>query len=397
MIYDYIIVGGGIAGLYANYLLSNGLTKDKIKYKCLLLEKNDYLGGRMKSYNFYKTNIKLGAGIADDRCLTLFKLLDKLKLKYIKYPFIKHFLFYKKNNRNFNINHSVDLLDAKIKKLIATKHDDIKYLSVKDFIIKYFGFEFFRLFALYSDYYDYFNSDIRYYQKHYDITENKTDDDSIFSVNWDDLIKKLTVGNEINNFTVDKVVKEDNIFIINDLHHCNNIIFALTQKTLDHINKNYNLFDLTYSSHVNFIPFVRIYSYHKDGYSSEQIKGYTITDTRLQKIIPINDKVIMISYCDNFNAEYWYELFKLDDKKLFIKKIKKELKKLKIKLEINDFHFVYWHEGVPYFNPTKEQNVVDLIFKLQHPTDNISVVGDFVSLRHGLVDGALQSVEKILL
>ncbi len=35
--YDYIIVGGGSAGLYANYLLTH-------KYKTLLLEKNNYFG-----------------------------------------------------------------------------------------------------------------------------------------------------------------------------------------------------------------------------------------------------------------------------------------------------------------------------------------------------------------
>ena len=34
MSYDYVIIGGGIAGLYANYLLTNK------KQKCIVLEKN---------------------------------------------------------------------------------------------------------------------------------------------------------------------------------------------------------------------------------------------------------------------------------------------------------------------------------------------------------------------
>ena len=39
MIYDYIVIGGGIGGLYANYKLL------KNDYNGLLLEKNDVFGG----------------------------------------------------------------------------------------------------------------------------------------------------------------------------------------------------------------------------------------------------------------------------------------------------------------------------------------------------------------
>ena len=52
MIYDYIIIGGGIGGLYANYLL----TKNN---NCLLLERNEYFGGRAFEMDFHGTFIKL--------------------------------------------------------------------------------------------------------------------------------------------------------------------------------------------------------------------------------------------------------------------------------------------------------------------------------------------------
>ena len=57
--YDYIIIGGGIAGLYANYKLYNTGTG-------LLLERNSYFGGRAYEIDFHGTLIKLGAGIMAD-------------------------------------------------------------------------------------------------------------------------------------------------------------------------------------------------------------------------------------------------------------------------------------------------------------------------------------------
>jgi len=39
MIYDYVIIGGGLAGVYCAYKLSS-------RYKILLIEKESQLGGR---------------------------------------------------------------------------------------------------------------------------------------------------------------------------------------------------------------------------------------------------------------------------------------------------------------------------------------------------------------
>ena len=52
MIYDYIIIGAGIGGLYNAYLLNQN-------YTVLVLEKNDYIGGRIKEVKFHNTIVKL--------------------------------------------------------------------------------------------------------------------------------------------------------------------------------------------------------------------------------------------------------------------------------------------------------------------------------------------------
>ena len=67
--YDYIIIGGGISGLYMNYLLTD-------KYKTLLLEKNNYFGGRALNINFHGNIIRLGAGIGAPHNKSLLKFTN---------------------------------------------------------------------------------------------------------------------------------------------------------------------------------------------------------------------------------------------------------------------------------------------------------------------------------
>ena len=77
---DYIIIGGGISGLYAAY---NIIKKYNNTKKILILEKNKNIGGRMNVYNFCGTNVNTGAGIGrTKKDYLLIKLLDDLKIKY---------------------------------------------------------------------------------------------------------------------------------------------------------------------------------------------------------------------------------------------------------------------------------------------------------------------------
>ena len=59
--YDIVIIGGGISGLYLQNLLLN-----KTKKSVILLEKNPYLGGRVHTYKVKVNNtnyvMEAGAG-----------------------------------------------------------------------------------------------------------------------------------------------------------------------------------------------------------------------------------------------------------------------------------------------------------------------------------------------
>ena len=74
-IYDLIIVGGGVSGLYVNY---NFLKSNKNK-KTLLIESKSDLGGRIKYNKQY--HFESGAARFTDKHIYLNNLIKELKLK----------------------------------------------------------------------------------------------------------------------------------------------------------------------------------------------------------------------------------------------------------------------------------------------------------------------------
>jgi UDP-galactopyranose mutase len=126
--YDYIIIGGGISGLYLNYLLTTN-------NKTLLLEKNNYFGGRAFDVKFHDLNIKLGAGIAELHNKHLLKVLKKLKIKSPKFDGSINVI----SNEKVNINKMINDIKKTYK---ITPYEKIKNMSVSDFIIKYFWSKF---------------------------------------------------------------------------------------------------------------------------------------------------------------------------------------------------------------------------------------------------------------
>ena len=79
MIHDYIIVGAGVAGLYAGYKLSKKYPRKNI----LILEANNKhgLGGRAGNDTFYGTSVVTGAGVGrKDKDDLLIRLLKELHI-----------------------------------------------------------------------------------------------------------------------------------------------------------------------------------------------------------------------------------------------------------------------------------------------------------------------------
>lgn len=80
-VYDIIIAGGGVSALYISYKLKKIFPKINI----LILEKNDYLGGRIKSYEIAGKSVDLGALRIPDSALLTLKLIKDLNIEIKKF------------------------------------------------------------------------------------------------------------------------------------------------------------------------------------------------------------------------------------------------------------------------------------------------------------------------
>jgi protoporphyrinogen oxidase len=385
--YDYIIIGGGISGLYLNYLL----TKNN---KTLLLEKNNYFGGRALDIKFHDSYIKLGAGIAELHNKHLLKVLKKLKIKSPKFDGSINVI----SKEKVNINKMI----VKIKYMYKSKSFDIiKHMSVSEFIIKYLGQNFFNQYSKYIEYTDFFDSSIESYIKYYNINDHKQSDYVIIYVDWmlliNTLIKHIKKYNQLKkNYEVTQIKfnKETDTYIINNTYETKNIVFATTIKSLSNIIKKSSLpININYNDYIGYVPFIRIYTYHKNGHNINAPR-YNIVNNKLHKVLLLNDKILMVSYSDNANALYWYKF--MNNKKELINKIKISLKEIfNQDVEIDDINIAFWEEGVHYYKPKSGLKVKEIIKKLSNPHDNIYVCGEMLSTKQGWVEGAIQSADDI--
>lgn len=145
MTYDYIIVGGGLSGLY----ICSRLLKLDSSYKVLLLESNDRLGGRCETVKFKDTDNKIiqyeagGARFSYNhkRVLNLLTELgllgDKIKIgnttDFITYP--EH--LYDKYKTEFT---SFDSIISRIKYILAKEHvseTELRNTTLHKAIVKY--------------------------------------------------------------------------------------------------------------------------------------------------------------------------------------------------------------------------------------------------------------------
>jgi len=383
-IYEYIVIGGGISGLYANYRL----TKEK-NLNGILLEKENDLGGRALEVKFHETLIKLGAGIFTKENKHLMSLLLKLNIKPNYFYSDKYSLL----GYDFNMNNAIKLI---IKKYNDEK-DEIKKLKLntKQFIKKYFGKEFTKKFIENCEYRDFLKSEPEYFIKFYKITDMSHDKEQVGIINWIDLINHLKLNNCIINSQVLRITKYNNIFKIftnSNIYYTHKIYFALTLKPLDRLISK--LINFRYSNFIGSIPFVRIYTWHKKPYDQTKIKHYNLVKNQLQKIVKINSNILMASYSDNLDAKYWKSILN-KNKKFQINKVQNKLSQLNINInKVDDIESCYWDEGVHYYKPFL--SLSKLIKKLSNPSKNIYVIGEIVSKKHGWVEGCIESVDRVI-
>jgi hypothetical protein len=370
MIYDYIIIGSGISGLYLGYLLQNK--------KYLILEKNDNIGGRIQQINFHEKIVQLGAGIIEDHHPNMINLLKKLKIKYnIGYKeYDKLITGYDK--KEFN-----KILDQ------IKKFKNIKDKCIKDVLkeILYNDTKKINFFIKSSNYTDYFKADAKMTIKNYPIEDIYDIKSKIYYIEGGNhkIIEELSMYSKKNiklNSSVINIEMKNDIWIITDNHtiyQTKHVISTVDINALKNIKikgVNINYFKKMIGSN----NFLRMYTYH----DNIELNKSIVIPHIFKQMIPINNNIIMSAYCDNLNATKTNKLLENINNKEITKIINKFVPTTPVKDKI----IKYWDVGTHYYKPSYNYK------KNYYSEDNFSIVGEVIGYEQGWMEGAIHSVNN---
>jgi monoamine oxidase len=411
MTYDAIIIGGGIGGLYLNYLL--------LKYKkaknTILIEKSDYFGGRLFAYkttvNRKKYIMEAGGGRFNDNHKRYIALIKKFNLtdKIIKLPkkvslYTKKQKWKKSDLSRYLPYHYMDHLFKGV-----TLSQNMKKLSFNEWLKKKVEPELFNFILDTYPYTDIFKINafdaIALYKKDMNITNNFY----ILYGGMDQVvhalvreIKKmggaLLLNTECLNFT-----EQNNIFTVTTSHHrkktiySNNLCLAIQKPHLLKFPYLKPLFPLIKS--VSNARLLRVYAIFDPKCVWFKNISKSISDSKINYIIPINSKkgLIMISYSDESNAIYLNNLYRKSPK-IMMDYILKECEKLfnqKIPKPLW-FKSFFWQHGVGNWLPGYDSKKMSQKMIKPIKYKKLFICGEnYSKIYQGWAEGALETAENV--
>lgn len=407
--YDVIIIGSGMAGLYA----ALKVIKLAPRLSFLVVEKNDTYGGKSYNEDFENTSVVTGAGIGR---LHKDKLLISLMRKFeiAIQPFETGHNFVASLKPLCHVKTTFIELKHAYNKTYAHEH---QHTTFKKFATSVLGKKEYDNFVVCVGYSDYENEDAYDVLYHYNFNDNYNRWVG-FIVPWKKLVDKivdnLESGNHIINYIkVTRILKLPNYFEITTKHplrikttkkyYCEKVVIATDIDGIkDLIHNVSSTPDLYYQ--IKGQPFLRLYakfSHNSIPYLKEKIQGVTIIPGPMKKVIPMDPDhgVYMIIYSDNADANFFKKYFKNNEEnRSILNTLLENSLDLKGKLRIENIRDFYWKNGTHYYTPlTNEFDTrQEFIKKAQHPDPNVLIVGEVISLHQGWVEGALESVEKTL-
>ena len=435
MKYDYIIAGGGLAGLYTAYRL----TQSNKEYEILILERNRAPGGRIDTVH----GVEAGAGRFSNKHPILLELIEELGLSHTIVP-ISSFEYYMTDGKKYSWKPINDLI-RKIIQANPNPPNDVTFVQYVNtlpgispqLLIDFFGYS--------SELTDmnardsialmkrHFNQSVKYYSMKGGLSQITTE-----------LLKRLKQTGQVQILTHRRVIAIDyttnNEFEIAcdgfaRKYVSNTCVCALTKDTLLKIP----IFEPIYPmlKLIKTLPLCRIYSSRGRGLrppttppSSKETDmggrrgasdGVTVkalpspptlheivgndkvtVNNNLRIIIPIDKQsdTMMISYTDNKYARFWKNL--LDTKG--IDAVNKEHQRLLNQTFDRDdaplpqnIEVFYWEHGVAYFAPGFDSKMMPK--RIMRPFKNIPlfVCGENYSEKNNQwMEGALDTSEYIL-
>ena len=416
-IFDFIIVGGGIAGLYTAYLL---LKKNK-KYNILLLEKNSNYGGRIYTYRKNDIQLEFGAGRISNNHILMNKLIKDLKLDKFKYTIsnkIDHILLTPSNKpKKYKHLYKDELLDIptllklvfkKSKKYTKQTLIDITFQQLIKKVLSPDAYQFFidayeykkDIFVCNAfDYIRLYKMDFTYNNSFFVLTCGL---DKVTTCLYEKLKNNITFKNN-TKCSVLEHNKNTNIFTINNKYNSKQVILALPKNAIDNIGYFKYKSPNKLLQSVTPVPLTRVYAvYPKNKFTNKvwfhDMKKIT-TNKKIKYIIPINENkgTIMISYTDGHLADEWGKLNK--NKKKLKNKLKNDLNILFPNISIpepTEVFVAYWKNGAHFFKSSYSADVVGK--DILKPFKNIClyICGETYSKHQAWAEGSLETSKKIV-
>jgi hypothetical protein len=422
-IVDIIIIGGGIAGLYAAYQI-NRIAPPNTTF--LILEKNPkkWLGGRAGNETFYGADVVVGAGVGrKSKDHALIKLLKDTTVSNSEFTseriYVPQALF-----QPDDIMKTIRTLKTEYNK--RPEHYRHSKKTFKQFFIETLGDEKYRHFVDTTGYTDFEDADIYETLYHYGMDDNVGGWTAIH-VPWKDLVESLyqKIGGGAHfrfSSEVQRIRKiEDNpgcIFEVetapsntssgNKVYYANKVVVATTVDAVRKIVPGASSRTSIYQQ-IRGQPFLLVYAKF-DRESTEIMKKYVSTFTvlekgHLQKMIPMDPSkgVYMIAYSDNQHAAALKAKGALENTRKNCELYSKwAMDALGIPastpLHIIAIKDYYWSIGTHYYAPlgAEFKTRTEFIRRAQTPMKGMVVVGEMVSRDQGWVEGALESVDAVI-
>lgn len=376
--YDVIFIGGGISCLYGAYRL----LKENNHLRICILEKERYIGGRIKTSRWHHTTIVHGAGVhrvKKDRRLS--HLLKEFDLQSKAFSMQVH----------YDIPRKVDVLRCFQTIREAYQHNPID-TCFRSFAESVLGKQLYHDMVVSSGYSDYENAHVYETLYHYGIEDTVRGTMGIMP--WKELITHLKYylqKHKVKIITSCNVTKVQGNYVHATLAKSKHVFQGKTivlGLTIGALRKLIRM-DFPIQSQ----PFLRIYV-QVDKLKSkpfvDKISGYTVVAPPLQKIIPISHEqgVYMVAYADNTHAVQLQHITKSK-----LEQIIQTLLQLPVNgIQVKDMKIVAWNEGTHYYTP---QFRFETLNNLQRPAAHIFIIGEAFSRNQGWTEGALESVDAI--
>lgn len=393
MKYDLIIVGAGIAGLYTSYLYAQHHPRARI----LILESDTQIGGRIALGQFADIDVISGAGIGRNEDYRLKELLDDLKISYSKFPV--------KPRYAPSVDHKCDIMSMvnHLRDIYHQSPEKYHGINFKEYARLVLGNENYQRLVTCTGYTDFQLGgilDILY--------DYKFEEDSYvwtgLRIDWKLLLTRISA--HLGSDTTVKVASlvrairsMDNGYLVqtmdDNIYETAKLVLATPVNTLRQLLPDRNIY-----LYIHGQPFLRLYAQVDDKSNQilkERLPGLVIMKSPLQKIIPYDTSrgIYMISYSDNQYAQHVYQLRDHPDQ--LARMLEDALRLDHGSVKIQQLKAFYWKIGTHYYDPLDGFETRDeFIHNAQRPSPDLYVVGESVSRNQGWVEGALESVTRIV-